>query len=211
MTSEIVIADDHGIVREGIRSVVDDQPDLRVAAEATTVPEVLGLVRDGAGDLLVLDLGMPGGEGLETLRRIRAAAPDLPVVILSVQPEDQYAARLLRAGASGYVQKERTAENLVGAIRRVLRGQRYVSPDMASRLAADLAGDAAEEPHDRLSDREFQVLRLLADGMSVGGIAEELSLSAKTVSTYKSRLLDKMEMDSTAEIVRYAVERNLVQ
>lgn len=211
MTSEIVIADDHGIVRKGIRSVVDDQPDLRVAAEATTVPEVLGLVRDGAGDLLILDLGMPGGEGLETLRRIRAAAPDLPVVILSVQPEDQYAARLLRAGASGYVQKERTAENLVGAIRRVLRGQRYVSPDMASRLAADLAGDAAEEPHDRLSDREFQVLRLLADGMSVGGIAEELSLSAKTVSTYKSRLLDKMEMDSTAEIVRYAVERNLVQ
>lgn len=211
MRRDIVIADDHGIVREGIRSVVENQPDLRVAAEATTVPEVLELVREGSGDLLVLDLGMPGGEGLETLRRIRTAAPDLPVVILSVQPEDQYAARLLRAGAAGYVQKEQATENLVAAIRRVLRGQRYVSPEMASRLAADLSGDAAQEPHEKLSDREFQVLRLMADGMSVGGIAEQLSLSAKTVSTYKSRLMDKMEMDTTAEIVRYAMARDLIQ
>lgn len=207
----ILIADDHGIVREGIRSLVDEQPDLEVAGEAASVPDVLDLVREEEADLLVLDLGMPGGEGLETLQRIQTAASDLPVVILSVHPEDQLAARMLRAGASGYVHKETASENLVTAIRRVLRGTRYVSPDMASRLASDLGGDATGEPHEELSDREFQVLRLLGDGRSVGGIADELSLSAKTVSTYKSRLLDKMEMETTAQLIRYAVEQDLVQ
>lgn len=207
----ILIADDHGIVREGIRSIVDSQPDLEVAGEAATVPEVLSLVRDADADLLVLDLGMPGGEGLETVQRIQAAAPDLPVVIQSIHPEDQLAARMLQAGARGYVHKETASEDLVTAIRRVLRGNRYVSPDLASKLAADLAGDATGRPHDELSDREFQVLRLLADGMSVGGIADELSLSAKTVSTYKARLLDKMEMETTAELIRYALEQDLVQ
>lgn len=207
----ILIADDHGIVREGIQSLVDEQPDLEVAGEAASVPDVLDLVREEEADLLVLDLGMPGGEGLETLQRIQAAASDLPVVILSVHPEDQLAARMLRAGASGYVHKETASENLVTAIRRVLRGTRYVSPDMASRLASDLGGDATGEPHEDLSDREFQVLRLLGDGRSVSGIADELSLSAKTVSTYKSRLLDKMEMETTAQLIRYAVEQDLVQ
>lgn len=207
----ILIADDHGIVREGIQSLVDEQPDLEVAGEAASVPDVLDLVREEEADLLVLDLGMPGGEGLETLQRIQAAASDLPVVILSVHPEDQLAARMLRAGASGYVHKETASENLVTAIRRVLRGTRYVSPDMASRLASDLGGDATGEPHEDLSDREFQVLRLLGDGKSVSGIADELSLSAKTVSTYKSRLLDKMEMETTAQLIRYAVEQDLVQ
>lgn len=207
----ILIADDHGIVREGIRSLVDEQPDLEVAGEAASVPDVLDLVREEEADLLVLDLGMPGGEGLETLQRIQAAASDLPVVILSVHPEDQLAARMLRAGASGYVHKETASENLVTAIRRVLGGTRYVSPDMASRLASDLGGDATGEPHEDLSDREFQVLRLLGDGRSVSGIADELSLSAKTVSTYKSRLLDKMEMETTAQLIRYAVEQDLVQ
>lgn len=207
----ILIADDHGIVREGIQSLVDEQPDLEVAGEAASVPDVLDLVREEEADLLVLDLGMPGGEGLETLQRIQAAASDLPVVILSVHPEDQLAARMLRAGASGYVHKETASENLVTAIRRVLGGTRYVSPDMASRLASDLGGDATGEPHEDLSDREFQVLRLLGDGKSVSGIADELSLSAKTVSTYKSRLLDKMEMETTAQLIRYAVEQDLVQ
>lgn len=210
MKKKIVIADDHAIVREGLRSLLEEQPDLEVAAEAATVPDVLDLVRAGRGDLLVLDLGMPGGEGLETVRRIRGAAPDLPIVILSIHPEDQIAARLLRAGASGYVHKEAASESLVAAIRRALEGKRYVSPDLASKLAADLGGDAAERPHETLSDREFQVLRLLAAGKSVGGIAEELSLSSKTVSTYKARLLDKMEMDTAAELIRYALENDLV-
>lgn len=207
----ILIADDHGIVREGIRSLVDEQPDLEVVGEAASVPDVLDLVREEEADLLVLDLGMPGGEGLETLQRIQTVASDLPIVILSVHPEDQLAARMLRAGASGYVHKETASENLVTAIRRVLRGTRYVSPDMASKLASDLGGDATGEPHEELSDREFQVLCLLGDGRSVSGIADELSLSAKTVSTYKSRLLDKMGMETTAQLIRYAVEQDLVQ
>lgn len=207
----ILIADDHDIVREGLRSLLEEHPDLEVAGEAETVPDALELVREGRGDLLVLDLGMPGGEGLETLRRIRAADADLPVVILSIHPEDQLAARMLQAGASGYVNKEAASESLVTAIRRALRGKRYVSPDLASRLASGLGGDATREPHETLSDREFQVLCLLGAGRSVGGIAEELSLSSKTVSTYKARLLDKMGMETTAELIRYALEHELVQ
>lgn len=209
--NQILIADDHGIVREGLCSLLDEQPDMEVAAEAATAPETLELVREGAGDLLVLDLGMPGGEGLETLRRIRTADPDLPVVILSIHPEDQLAARLLQAGANGYVHKEAASENLVTAVRRVLGGDRYVSPELASKLAMDLGGDATEEPHEILSDREFQVLCLLAEGKTVSGIAEELSLAPKTVSTYKARLLDKMDMETGAELIRYAVEHDLVQ
>lgn len=209
--NEVLIADDHDIVREGLRSLLDDHPDLRVAGEAGTVPDVLELVRDGVGDVLVLDLGMPGGEGLETLRRIQAADPDLAVVILSILPEDQLAARMLQAGASGYVNKESASENLVAALRLALQGKRYVSPDLASRLASDLGGDATEEPHEALSDREFQVLCLLGSGKTVSGIADELSLSSKTVSTYKARLLGKMEMETTAELIRYALEHGLVQ
>lgn len=208
---EILIADDHEIVRRGLRALFDEHPDLEVAGEASTAPEVLERVREESWDLLVLDLGMPGGEGLETLRRIRSADPDLPVVILSVHPEDQLARRLLRAGARGYVQKEAASENLVVAVRRVLGGDRYVSPELASRLAADLEEPGPEALHETLSEREFQVLRLLGQGKSVSGIADELTLSPKTVSTYKSRLLDKMEMETTAELIRYAVENDLVQ
>lgn len=207
----ILIADDHEIVRRGVRALFDEHPDLEVAGEAATAPAVLEKVRTESWDAVVLDLGMPGGEGVETLRRIRSAAPDLPVIILSVHPEDQLATRLLKAGAAGYVQKEAAPEDLVVAVRRVLRGGRYVSPELASRLADDLSGDAEDLPHDRLSEREFQVLRLLAEGRSVGGIADELSLSVKTVSTYKSRLLDKLEMETTAEAIRYAVDHDLVQ
>ena len=206
----ILIADDHELVRRGIRSLFDEHPDLDVAGEAATAPQVLEKVRDEDWDVLVLDLGMPGGEGIETLRRVRSAAPELPVVILSVQPEDRLAKRLLAAGAAGYVQKEAAPEELVVAVRRALRGDRYVSPELASKLAADLGGDPDVLPHERLSEREFQVLRLLAGGKSVSGIADELSLSVKTVSTYKTRLLEKMEMETAAEAIRYAVEHDLV-
>ena len=206
----ILIADDHELVRRGIRSLFDEHPDLDVAGEAATAPPVLEKVRDQDWDVLVLDLGMPGGEGIETLRRVRSAAPELPVVILSVQPEDRLAKRLLAAGAAGYVQKEAAPEELVVAVRRALRGDRYVSPELASKLAADLGGDPDVLPHERLSEREFQVLRLLAGGKSVSGIADELSLSVKTVSTYKTRLLEKMEMETAAEAIRYAVEHELV-
>lgn len=207
----IVIADDHQIVRDGLRALLENHPDLEVVGEAATVPELLALVRKQDVDLLVLDLGMPGGEGLETFKRVQSAAPGVKIVILSVHPEDQFAVRMLKAGASGYVQKEAASESLVIAIRRALRGKRYVSPELASKLADDLGDDATEELHEHLSDREFQVLRLLGEGRSVSGIAEELTLSAKTVSTYKARLLKKMDMDTTAELIRYAVEYDLVQ
>lgn len=208
---KVLIADDHAVVRKGVEAVLSDHPDLQVGGEATDAREVLEKVRDVTWDLVILDLAMPGGEGLETLRRIRTIAPDLPVVILSMHPEDQMAARLLEAGANGYVQKEAVSSELVTAIRRVLGGQRYVSPAMASKLASDLGGDPTREPHELLSDREFQVLRMLGSGKTVSGIAEELVLSVKTVSTYRTRLMDKMEMQTTAEIIRYAIENDLAQ
>lgn len=212
MRHRILIADDHAVVRQGLRSILAEHPDLEVGGEATTAGEVLEKVREGdeAWDLVLLDLSMPGGEGLETLNRLRSAAPELPVLVLSMHPEDQLAARLLKAGADGYLNKEAASDELVTAIRRVLGGQKYVSPDLASRLASELGGDAGRAPHEALSDREFQVLRLLAGGRSVSDIAEELTLSPKTVSTYRSRLLEKMEMENTAQLIRYALEHDLV-
>lgn len=212
MRHRILIADDHAVVRQGLRSILSEHPDLEVGGEATTAGEVLEMVRekDEAWDLVLLDLSMPGGEGLETLSRLRSAAPELPVLVLSMHPEDQLAARLLKAGADGYLNKEAASDELVTALRRVLGGQKYVSPDLASRLASELGGEADSAPHEALSDREFQVLRLLAEGRSVSDIAEELTLSPKTVSTYRSRLLEKMEMENTAQLIRYALEHDLV-
>ncbi len=212
MRYRILIADDHAVVRQGLRSILSEHPDLEVGGEATTAGEVLEMVRekDEAWDLVLLDLSMPGGEGLETLTRLRSAAPELPVLVLSMHPEDQLAARLLKAGADGYLNKEAASDELVTALRRVLGGQKYVSPDLASHLASELGGEADRAPHEALSDREFQVLRLLAEGRSVSDIAEELTLSPKTVSTYRSRLLEKMEMENTAQLIRYALEHDLV-
>lgn len=205
----ILIADDHAVVRKGLAGILSEHPDLELAGEAEDVPGLLERVRSEEWDLLLMDLNMPGGEGLETLRRVRAAAPELPVLILSVHPEDQLAARLLQAGADGYVQKEAAADELAAAVRRVLRGQKYVSPALASRLAEELGGDPASPPHERLSDREFQVLRLLGGGRTVSEIADELTLSVKTVSTYRARLLDKLDMENTAQLIRYALEHDL--
>lgn len=207
----VLIADDHAVVRKGLAGILAEHPDLELAGEAEDVPALLQKVRKEEWDLLLMDLNMPGGEGLETLRRVRAAAPELPVLILSIHPEDQLAARLLQAGADGYVNKEAAAEELSVAVRRVLRGQKYVSPDLASKLAEELGEDSGRPPHDRLSDREFQVLRLLGSGRTVSDIAEELTLSVKTVSTYRSRLLDKLEMENTAQIIRYALEHDLAE
>lgn len=207
----ILVADDHQVVREGVRGVLEDEPDLEVAGEAEDGTEVLERVRDGGWDLVLLDLSMPGTEGLETVRRIRAASPDLPVLIFSVHPEEQLAKHLLAAGARGYVEKDVESAELVRAVRQVLDGQRYVSRDLGSRLAAELSGEAGCEPHERLSERELQVLRLLGEGHEVGEIADRLSLSPQTVSTYRARILDKMELESKAQLIRYAIERDLVQ
>lgn len=207
----ILVADDHEVVRKGVRGLLSDHPDLLVKGEASDAPSVLKKVREETWDLVLLDLSMPGGEGVETVRRIRSAAPDLPVLILSIHPEKELAGALLKAGAQGYVQKDADSEELVRAIRRVLEGEKYVSAALASRLADELTGEAESPRHECLSDRELQVLRLLGEGRSVGDIAEELSLSVKTVSTYRSRLLEKMEMETDAELIRYAIEHDLVQ
>lgn len=209
--TRILLADDHDLIREGVRSLLEEHPDLEVAGEARTAPELLKMTRSESWDLVVMDLGMPGGEGFETVQRILASSPELPIIVLSMHPEGQIARRLLRAGVRGYVEKGSGSDELVQAVRTVLRGGRHISRELASELAADLGRDDVGELHETLSDREFQLLCLLGAGNSIGGIAEQLSLSVKTVSTYKSRLLNKMEMETTAELIRYALEHDLVQ
>lgn len=208
----ILVADDHPVVREGIRAVLESEDGLVVAGEATTIPGVLdALERENRWDLVLLDLSMPGGEGTDLVQKIRALSPDLPVLVFSVHAEEELALTLLQAGADGYVEKTAGADELVAAVRRVLEGETYVSPNLASRFADALAGGRTERRHERLSGREFQVLRLFGEGKSVSEIAELLSLSVKTVSTYRSRVLEKMEMDSTAELIRYTIDRGLVR
>jgi two-component system, NarL family, invasion response regulator UvrY len=206
----VLVADDHAIVRRGLRELLGETPDVEVAAEAATSSEALECVRRQPLDVVVLDLSLPGRGGLDLLADIKAERAELPVLILTVHPEDQYAVRALKAGASGYITKESAPEVLVDAVRRAAAGGRYVSPTLAEKLALYLDGARRCEPHEALSDREFQVFRLLAGGRTVGQIAEELSLSVKTVSTYRSRVLEKMGLRTNAELTQYAFRNNLV-
>ena len=183
---------------------------MEVVAEAGTASEVFDQVRSHDVDVLVLDLNMGASSGLEVLKNLKAEKEELPILILSVHPENQYAVRTLRAGASGYLNKDSAPELLVKAIRRVAEGRRYVSPEVAEELLYQLDSDVEGPPHKRLSDREFQVLRLLASGKTVSEIAEMLSLSVKTVSTYRSRVLEKMNMKNNAELTHYAIKNELV-
>jgi two-component system invasion response regulator UvrY len=206
----ILIADDHPIVRAGLKQVIADAPDMTVADEAADGHEVLAKVRQGDFDVVLLDLSIPGLSGLDALKQVKSEKPNLRVLILSVHPEDQYAVRVLRAGAWGYVTKASAPEQLIAAIRRVHEGRRYVSPALAERLAEQLQPGAATMPHESLSDREYQVLCLLASGKTVTEIADALALSVKTVSTYRSRILEKMGMRSNAELPHYAIQNRLV-
>jgi DNA-binding NarL/FixJ family response regulator len=208
---KVLVADDHAIVRRGVRQVLSDAHDMVVAGEASTGHEVLQSVQQNDYDIAVLDIAMPGSRGLELLKQLRTLKPKLPILMLSMYPEQQYAVRALKAGASGYLTKESAPDELIAAIRKVARGQRYITLSMAEALAFQLGGEAEEAPHDRLSDREYQVMRLLASGKTVTDIAEELSLSVKTISTYRTRLLEKLGLNNTAEIVRYALERGLTE
>ena len=208
---EILIADDHAVVRKGLVQIVSETLDIKVAAEASDGEETLDLVRERDLDVVVLDLNMPGPTGLDVLKQLNVECPDLPVLILSVHPEDQYALRVLRAGAAGYLTKDSAPDKLVEAIRKVAGGGKYLSPAVAEQLLFQIDSDADQPLHASLSDREFQVMRLLAQGMSVTEIAEKLSLGVKTISTYRARLLDKMQMNSNAELARYALENDLIQ
>jgi DNA-binding NarL/FixJ family response regulator len=205
----VLVADDHAIVREGLRRLLGAASDIEVAGEAATGDAALEQLAAARVDVLLLDISMPGKNFLDLLREVRARHPRTRVLVLSGHAEDEYAVRALRAGASGYVAKERSPQDLLQAIRKVQGGGRYVSPTLAERLAAGLTDDADAVPHEALSDREYQVLQLLGAGLSVKEIGGRLVLSAKTVSTYRQRILEKLGLKTTADLIRYAVQRNL--
>jgi DNA-binding NarL/FixJ family response regulator len=202
----LLIADDHQIVRDGLRQILSAQSDFEVAAECADGDEALARVRAGEFDLAVVDMSMPGLSGIDLVKRLKLEKPGLRVLVLSMHGEAQYAARALKAGASGYLTKDSASAMLVGAIRKIAAGGVHISETAAAGL---IGGVTADSPHTRLSDREFEVFRLLVAGSSPTEIADQLRLSVKTVSTHKTRLLEKMGMESTAELVRYAVERKL--
>lgn len=206
----VLIADDHAVVRKGLEQIISETTDIRVTGEAASGDEVLDKIRQEDYDVLMLDLSMPGRSGLDVLKQVRIEEPDLPVLVLSVHSEDQYAVRVLRAGASGYLNKESAPDLLVDAIRRVVSGRKYVTQSVAERLLMEMDSDIDGPIHEALSDREFQVMRLLASGKSVSEIANMLSLSVKTISTYRSRVLEKMNMGSNAELTRYAIMNDLI-
>ncbi len=206
----VLLADDHGVVREGIRHLLEERNGFTVVAEAGTVPELLAELRRTPADVLVLDIGMPGPGIIETLRQIKAIQPGARALVLTAYPEADYAVRVLRAGAAGYLTKDRSLEQLIDAIRRVYRGGIYVSPALGEALAARLSGGEREPAHGQLSDREFQVLRGLAEGEPLKSIARRLEVSPKTVTTYRTRIFQKLSLRTNAELVRYAIEHQLL-
>lgn len=210
MLTRILVADDHAIFRRGLRETLRGEFPKASFGEARTAEEALENVREKDWDIVVLDISMPGRSGLEILREVKTLRPEMPILILSMYPEEQFARRALRAGASGYLTKESVPEELTEAVRKVLHGGRYVSMGLAERLASDLGRRSDAPLHERLSDREFQVLRMIASGLTVKHIAEKLEVSVKTVSTYRARVLLKTGLRSTADLVRYAVQSGLV-
>jgi two-component system invasion response regulator UvrY len=205
-----LIADDHAVVRQGLKQILGDTPEMVVAGEATNGQEVLDKIRAETWDVVVLDISLPDRSGLDILKQLRSERPKLPVLVLSMHSEDQYAMRVLKAGASGYLTKDSAPDELVKAIRKVVSGGRYVSSLLAEKLAFEIGTDSSRLPHETLSDREFQVLRLIAAGKSVTEIAAELYLSVKTVSTYRARLLRKMNLGTNAELMHYAMQNHLI-
>jgi DNA-binding NarL/FixJ family response regulator len=206
----ILIADDHAIVRRGLKHIVSEQPDMTVAGEAENARQVFDLVRTDKWDVIVLDINMPGRSGLEVLKELRREHPRLPVLVLSVHPEDQYGVRVLKAGAAGYLTKDSAPDEVVQAIRKVHRGGKYVSASLAEVLAFELETETDRPRHESLSDREYQVMTMIASGKTVGEIGEELSLSVKTISTYRARVLGKMKMRTNAELTHYAIQNQLL-
>jgi len=204
-----IIADDHTIVREGLKQILNETDDVSVSGEAKNGGELLKKLRREIFDVVVLDISMPGSNGLDALKQIKIISPDLPVLVLSMHPEEQYAVRALKAGAAGYLAKDSASEELLKAIRKIAAGGKYVSPSLAEKLAVDLDVDRERPLHETLSDREYQVLCMIASGRTVKEVAEELSLSVKTVSTYRSRILDKMHMANNAQLTHYAIENGL--
>jgi two-component system invasion response regulator UvrY len=206
----ILLADDHAVVRQGVKKILTEAFAQATFGEAQNAHDLLGLVGSERWEIVVLDLSMPGGNGLEALKQIKVDHPHLPVLILSMFPEDQYAVRTIRAGAAGYLNKESAPEELVQAIRKVLHGGEYISAAVADELVLHARHEDDQPLHKYLSDREYQVLCLISSGKEVKEISTELALSAKTISTYRARLLDKMNMKTNAELTYYAIQNGLV-
>ena len=207
----ILIADDHAIVREGLKQIIGETSDMVIAGEASNGHEALNKVFKNDYDVVVLDITMPGINGLDVLKQIKAQRPKLPILVLTMHPEDQYAVRVLRAGASGYLTKESASDELITAIRKISAGRKYVSSSLAEKLAFGLEVDAEKPPHETLSDREYQVMCMIGSGKTVKEIADELFLSVKTISTYRTRILEKMNMKNNAELTHYAIKQGLVE
>jgi len=205
---KILIADDHPIVRRGLQQILSGEADVAMVGEAQNSAEVLELVRTQEWDVVVLDITMPGRGGLDTLKELKRLYPSLPVLMLSIHPEDQYAVRAFRAGAAGYMTKGSAPDELIRAIRKITKGGKYVSPTLAEKLAFIM--EAEPPSHHSLSDREYQVMLMIGSGKTLSQIAEEMHLSIKTISTYRERILTKMKMKSNAELTYYAVKHNLV-
>jgi len=207
----ILIVDDHAVVRRGLREILSEDPQtMLIAGEAADAEQALAQLDGSPWDAVLLDLSLPGRGGLDLLQEIKSRHPSLPVLVLSVHPEDQYAVRVLRAGAAGYLNKDAAPTDLALAVKKITSGGRYVTASLAERLAAQVAAPDQRAPHEQLSDREFEVLRRIASGRTVSEIADELSLSVKTVSTYRTRILAKMGMRTNAELTHYAIKNALV-
>jgi DNA-binding NarL/FixJ family response regulator len=206
----VLITDDHAILREGLKQIIGSGVNLIVVGEAETGLQVIQRVRDGGVDVLLLDISLPDRNGIEVLKVIKKECPSLAVLILTMHREDQYAIRAIKAGASGYLNKQSAPAELVNAVREIASGRKYITAALAQELANQISGDTDRAPHEALSDREYQTLTLIASGKTVGNIADELALSVKTISMYRSRLLQKMKMRHNAELTHYAIRNRLV-
>ena len=207
----ILIADDHAIVRGGLKQLLSSETGLSVAGEAANGLEALKQIREQPFDVALMDMSMPGRSGIELIKQVKTEKPKLAVLVLSMHKEEQYAVRALKAGASGYLTKESAPDQLVAAIRKIAGGGVFISAGVAERLALELGGNHDAAPHALLSSREYQIFRMIVSGTPIGGIANELSLSVKTVSTHKTRILQKMKMTSSAELIHYAIRHQLLE
>ena len=207
----VLIADDHAVVRRGVRQILEETSDIEVTGEAASASELWPKVREGRVDAVVLDVNLPGRSGLELLGDIKRERPELPVLILTVHSEDQYAVRALKAGAAGFLTKESAADKLVDAVRKIAQGRRFITPEVAEKLASSVARGDEGPVHEALSDREFQILKMIASGKTVSQIGRELALSVKTISTHRTRILKKMNLKTNSELTHYAIRNGLVE
>lgn len=207
---KFLIADDHAIVRKGLAQLLREEFSDAEIQEASNSNEIIEKAKSGIWDIILMDISMPGRNGLETLKQIRDMGVKAPVLVISMHPEEQYAVRVIKAGASGFLNKDSATDELIAAVHKVLLGKKYISATLAEKLAEGIDNSAAKPAHELLSDRELQVLQLIASGKTVGDIADEISLSVNTISTYRARILEKLSLNNSAELTRYALDNELV-